>query len=130
MDKQIRVLVVDDDPRISHLILKVLAQEGYTIDVSFSGADALQMIKKCDYHLLIADLEMPGIDGLELIRKVKKQNPDIRAMVITGNSIADIVAWSLRYRIDNHLQKPFEIFELKNVVKQTLCTHKVVLESM
>ncbi len=42
MDKQIRVLVVDDGPRISHLILKVLAQEGYTIDVSFSGADALR----------------------------------------------------------------------------------------
>ncbi len=46
MDKQIRVLVVDDDPRISHLILKILAQGGYAIDVSFSGADALQIIKK------------------------------------------------------------------------------------
>ncbi len=88
------------------------------------------MIKEYDCHLLITDLEMPGIDGLELIRKVKKQNPDIRAMVITGNSIADIVAWSLRYRIENHLQKPFDMFALKHVVRQTLCTHKVVLESM
>lgn len=130
MDKQIRILVVDDEPRICHLILEVLVQEGYTVDVSFSGTDALQMIKKYNYHLLITDIEMPGIDGLELIQKVKKQNSDIRAIVITGNSIADVVTWSLRYGIDNHVKKPFNIIELKKVVKQTLCTHKIVLEKM
>ncbi len=73
---------------------------------------------------------MPGIDGLGLIRKIKKQNSDIRSIVVTGNSITDIVAWSLRYGIDNYMQKPFNIIELKKVVKQTLCTHKIVLESM
>ncbi len=63
---------------------------------------------------------MPEIEGLELIRKVKKLNSDIRVIVITDNSIADIVTWSLRYRIDNYMQKPFDIIELRSVVKQTL----------
>ncbi len=130
MDKQIRVLVVDDEPRICHLILEVLVQEGYMVDVSFSGTDALQMIKKHNYHLLITDLEMPGIDGLELIQKIKKKNPDIRAIMITGNTTVDIATWSLRYRIDNYMKKPFNIIELRKVVKQTLCTHKIVLEKM
>ncbi len=130
MDKQVRVLVVDDEPRICHLILDVLVQEGYMVEVSFSGADALQLIMKYNYHLLITDLEMPGIDGLELIKKVKKRDPDIRAIMITGNEIDDVAAWSLRYGIDNYMKKPFIITELKKVVKQTLCTHKIVLEKM
>ncbi len=88
------------------------------------------MIKKCNYHLLITDLEMPGIDGLELIRKVKKRNPDIRAIMITGNAIDDVAAWSLRYGIDNYMKKPFDLIELRKVVKQTLCTHKIVLENI
>ncbi len=104
MDKQIRVLVVDDEPRICRLILDVLVQEGYMVDVSFSSTDAQQMIKKYNYHLLITDLEMPGIDGLELIRKVKKRNHDIRAIMITGNAIDDVAAWSLRYGIDNYMK--------------------------
>ena len=88
------------------------------------------MMKIYNYHLLITDLDMPEIDGLELIQKVKKQNPEIRAIMITGNIIVDIVTWSLRHGIDNYMQKPFNISELKKVVKQTLCTHKIVLENM
>ena len=130
MDKQIRILVVDDEPRICHLILDVLVQEGYMVEVSFSGADALQLIKKYNYHLLITELEMPGVDGLKLIQKVKKRNPDIRAIMITGNAIDDVAALSVRYGIDNYIKKPFNILALKKVVKQTLCTHKIVLEKM
>ncbi len=130
MDKQMRVLVVDDDPIICHLIEEVLVQEGYTVDVSFSGIDALQMIQIYNYHLLITDLEMPGIDGLELIQKVKKQNTEIRAIMITGNTTVDLVTRSMRHLIDNYMEKPFNIIELKKVVEQTFCTHKVVLESV
>ncbi len=130
MDKQMRVLVVDDDPIICHLIEEVLVQEGYTVDVSFSGIDALQMIQIYNYHLLITDLEMPGIDGLELIQKVKKQNSEIRAIMITGNTTFDLVTLSMRHLIDNYMEKPFNIIELKKVVEQTLCTYKVVLESV
>jgi DNA-binding NtrC family response regulator len=130
MDKQIKILVVDDEPRICHLILDVLVQEGYMVEVSFSGADALQLIKKYNYHLLITELEMPGVDGLKLIQKVKKRNPDIRAIMITGNAIDDVAALSVRYGIDNYIKKPFNILALKKVVKQTLCTHKIVLEKM
>jgi DNA-binding NtrC family response regulator len=130
MDKQIRILVVDDEPRICHLILDVLVQEGYMVEVSFSGADALQLINKYNYHLLITDLEMPGIDGLKLIQKAKNRNPDIRAIMITGNAIDDVAAWSVRYGIDNYMKKPFNIIALKKVVKQTLCTHKIVLDKM
>ena len=73
-----RLLVVDDEPRICHLIEELLKLEGYQVDISFSGTNALEMIKKYNYQLLITDLKMPGIDGLELIQKAKELNPEIR----------------------------------------------------
>ncbi len=130
MDKQIRVLVVDDEPKICYLIEEMLVQEDYMVDVSFSGTDALQMIRIYNYHLLITDLDMPGIDGLELIQKVKKQNSEIRAIVVAGNTTVDLISWPLRDGIDGYIKKPFNIIDLKKVVKQTLCTHEIVLENM
>ena len=127
MDKQIRVLVVDDEPEICHLIEQVLKREGYQVDVSFSGIDALQMIKSFNYHLLLTDLEMPEVDGLELIKKAKKECPEIRAIMVTGNASVDIAIRSLRHRIDGYIRKPFNISKLRKVVRQTLCTHKIVL---
>ncbi|MFQ5787802.1 MAG: response regulator, partial [Thermodesulfobacteriota bacterium] len=56
MEKQIRILVVDDEPKMCHLIEEALVQEGYIVDVSFSGTEALQMITIYDYHLLITEL--------------------------------------------------------------------------
>ena len=130
MDKQIRVLVVDDEPVICHLVVDILVQEDYMVDVTFSGIDALRMIRKDYYHLLITDLGMPGIDGLQLIREAKKENPDIRTLILTGGAAADMVTWSLIYGIDNHMEKPFNIIELREMVKQALCGHKMVQEKL
>ena len=127
MDKQIRVLVVDDEPEMCRLIEQALKQEGYQIDVSFSGIEALQKIKSFNYHLLLTDLEMPEVDGIELTRKAKKQNPEIRVIMVTGNATVDASIRSLRNRIDGYIRKPFNISELRKVVRQTLCTHKIVL---
>ncbi len=127
MDKQIRVLVVDDEPEMCHLIKQILKREGYQVDVSFSGIEALQMIKSFNYHLLLTDLEMPEVDGIELTRKAKKQNPEIRVIMVTGNATVDADIRSLRHKIDGYIRKPFNISKLRKVVRQTLCTHKIVL---
>jgi DNA-binding response OmpR family regulator len=127
MDNQIRILVVDDEPEICHLIEQILKREGYQVDVSFSGIEALQMIKSFNYHLLLTDLEMPEVDGIELTRKAKKQHPEIRVIMVTGNATVDAAIRSLRHRIDGYIKKPFKISELRKVVRQTLCTHKIVL---
>jgi DNA-binding NtrC family response regulator len=125
-----RILVVDDEPKICHLIEELLKVEGYQIDVSFSGADALEMIKRYIYHLLITDLKMPGIDGLELIQKAKEQNSEIRAIMVTGYATVDIAVQSLRHGVDGFFTKPFNIIEMKKTVYQTLRTHQASLENI
>jgi len=127
MDKQIRVLVVDDEPKMCHLIEQILRREGYQVDVSFSGIEALQMIGSLNYHLLLTDLEMPGVNGFELARKAKKQNPEISVVMVTGNKTVDIAIQLLMHGIDGYIKKPFNISELKKVVRESLCIHKIVL---
>jgi len=130
MDKQLRILVVDDEPSICHLIAQLLKGEGYQIDVNSSSADALEMIKRYNYHLLITDLKMPGIDGLELIQKAREQNPEIRVIMVTGYATVDTAVQSLRHGVDDYIAKPFNIVELKRAVKQALHTRKVALKNI
>ncbi len=130
MDNQIRILVVDDEPKICHLIEELLKLEGYQIDVSFSGIEALQMIKRYNYQMLLTDLKMPGIDGLELIQKARELNPEIRTIMITGYATVETAVQSLRHGVDDYIKKPFNILELRKVVKQTLYTHQVAMENI
>ncbi len=125
MNKQRKILVVDDEPKICHLIEELLKLEGYLVDVSFSGTDALERIKDCDYQMLITDLKMPGIDGLELIAKAKEQNPEIRTIMVTGYTTVDTAVQSLRHGVDDYIKKPFNIFELKEAVEQVFNTSQV-----
>ncbi len=130
MDNQIRILVVDDEPKICHLIEQILKLEGYQVDISFSGVEALQMIERYNYQMLLTDLKMPGIDGLELIQKSKELNPEIRVIMVTGYATVETAVQSLRHGVDDYIKKPFNISKLKKVLRQTLCTHKIVPENV
>ena len=130
MNEQIRILVVDDEPKICHLIEELLKLEGYQVDVSFSGIEALQMLKMYNYQMLLTDLKMPGIDGLELISKAKKSCPEIRTIMVTGYATVDTAVQSLRHGIDDDITKSFNVFELKKAVKQTLHTRLVAMENV
>src|SRR3972149_8511415 len=104
MDNQIRILVVDDEPKICHLIEELFKLDGYQIDISFSGVEALQMMKRYNYQLLITDLKMPGIDGLELIQKAKELNPEIRTIMVTGYITVETAVQSLRHGVDDYIK--------------------------
>jgi response regulator RpfG family c-di-GMP phosphodiesterase len=130
MDKQKKILVVDDEPKICYLIEELLKQEGYLVDVCFSSIEALDIIKKDSYHMLITDLKMPGIDGLELIRKSKGHNPEIKTIMVTGYTTVETAVQSLRHGVDDFITKPFNIFELKKTVELILHTQQTPQENM
>ena len=125
MDKQKRILVVDDEPKICYLIEELLKQEGFLVDVCFSSIKALEIIKKGSYQMLITDLKMPGIDGLELIRKSKEHNPEIKTIMVTGYTTVETAVQSLRHGVDDFITKPFNIFELKKTVELILHTNRL-----
>jgi excisionase family DNA binding protein len=107
-----RVLVVDDEESIRELLSKTLAIERYEVDTAVDAAGALDRMRSSEYDLLIADLKMPGMDGLTLIRKAKSLNADLRIIIITGYSSESSAIEAVNLGVNGYLTKPFPIPEV------------------
>ena len=104
-----RVLVVDDEASIRDLLAKTLALAEYDVDVSPDGRSALERMRMQSYDLLIADLKMPGMDGLTLIREVKQINPQLPIIIITGYSSESSAIEAVNLGVAGYLTKPVGI---------------------
>ncbi len=104
-----RVLVVDDEASIRDLLSKTLALAEYDVDTAGDGAAALDRIRAFSYDLLIADLKMPGMDGLTLIRQAKRVKADLPVIIITGFSTESSAIEAVNLGVDGYLTKPFRV---------------------
>ena len=113
------LLLVDDDKNTLDGLVRILKCEGYSVSGVLSGSDALKLLSKEKYDVIITDMNMPGMDGLTLIREVKKRKETIATVVITANSslkTASDAIKSLDY--DYYLTKPVNVEELKSVLNK------------
>ena len=104
-----RVLVVDDEASIRDLLAKTLALAEYEVDLAPDGRSALDRMRMSPYDLLIADLKMPGIDGLSLIRDAKRYKPDLPVIIITGFSTESSAIDAVNLGVAGYLTKPFRV---------------------
>jgi len=104
-----RVLVVDDEASIRDLLSKTLALAEYDVDVAPDGRSALERMRMYPYDLLIADLKMPGMDGLSVIREAKRYKADLPVIVITGFSTEASAIEALNLGVAGYLTKPFRV---------------------
>lgn len=114
-----RILLVDDDETIITPFQLILQNAGYQVDIALTGQQALEKLEEADYQVAIIDIKLPDIKGEEIARKIRKQNDDIRFIIITGYSeIADSVE-AIDIGIDDILLKPIEPDELLRIVKES-----------
>jgi excisionase family DNA binding protein len=104
-----RVLVVDDEASIRDLLQKTLALAEYEVDVAPDGRSALERIRMNAYDLLIADLKMPGIDGLSVIREAKRFKSALPIIIITGFSTESSAIEAVNLGVAGYLTKPFRV---------------------
>jgi excisionase family DNA binding protein len=104
-----RVLVVDDEASIRDLLAKTLALAEYDVDTSPDGTSALDRMRAFNYDLLIADLKMPGMDGLTLIRQAKRIKADLPIIIITGFSTESSAIEAVNLGVAGYLTKPFRV---------------------
>jgi excisionase family DNA binding protein len=104
-----RVLVVDDEASIRDLLSKTLALAEYDVDVAADGRTALDRMRTYPYDLLIADLRMPGMDGLTVIREAKQFKADLPVIIITGFSTESSAIEALNLGVAGYLTKPFRV---------------------
>lgn len=104
-----RILVVDDEASIRDLLAKTLALAEYDVEVAPDGRTALERMRVQPYDLLIADLKMPGIDGLSVIREAKRYKADLRVIIITGYSTESAAIEAVNLGVSGYLTKPFRV---------------------
>jgi excisionase family DNA binding protein len=104
-----RILVVDDEASIRELLSKTLALAEYDVDTAPDGRAAVERLRLGHYDLLIADLKMPGLDGLSLIREAKRLNVELPVIIITGFSTESSAIEAVNLGVAGYLTKPFRV---------------------
>jgi len=115
-----RVLVVDDDPGVRYTLREILEAEGVAVDEASSGREAIERLDRAFAPLVVADLRMPGMDGLELLRVLQQRAPAPRVVLITAHGSERTAVEAMKAGAWDYFRKPFEVEELLGVVRRAL----------
>jgi DNA-binding response OmpR family regulator/flavodoxin len=120
MQAPAKIIVVDDEKRICHNVAKILAKNNYEVTHALSADEALEKMARESFSLLISDIFMPGKNGLELLKMVKKEWPLTKAVMMTAYAATDTAVKSVRLGALDYIAKPFTPDELRTTVEQAL----------
>ncbi len=115
-----RVLVVEDDEDMREMLVEALDEEGFVVESAPSGAEALRKAGHAAFDLLITDVRMGGMDGLETLANVKRFHPNIRSIIITGYASDDAPVRAIKLEAWDYLYKPFSLQELLQAVHRVM----------
>ncbi|HVH99958.1 MAG TPA: sigma-54 dependent transcriptional regulator, partial [Enhygromyxa sp.] len=116
-----RILVVDDEEGIREFLAEVLEDEGHEVDTAPDGVEALARLERTGYQLLLSDLKMPRMGGLELVRRVRAEQPELEIIVLTAHGSVDSAVEAMKLGVFDYLQKPLESpAELRLLVDRAL----------
>ncbi len=119
-EKQIRILIVDDDEIVRESLREWLEEEGYTIDTAENATAALTRIGETRYDLHFVDIKMPGMDGLELQRRILKQYPEALVIIITAYAAVDTAVTALKEGAFDYVTKPFDPDALTHLIRNAI----------
>jgi DNA-binding NtrC family response regulator len=114
------ILVMDDELSVAKGLEMILTEEGYEVDLAMTGRDALEVFGKKEIDLLVADLRLPDIDGMDVVRAVKEERPQTGVVVITGYASVNSAVESMRWGAFDYLSKPFTEDQIKTSVGEAL----------
>jgi len=122
MPKKLKLLVVDDEDSLRLLVHDELVNSGYQVDTAESGERALELIAEKKFDIVILDIRMPGIDGLEVLKHIREEGIKSKVILLTGVNELKIARDSLELGADDFLMKPYDFRTLK------ACLERVVKE--
>lgn len=115
-----RILVVEDDKSMNDILVATLVDDSHQVSTAFSGPEAVEICKNASFDLIVTDVRLPGIDGVETIERVKRILPDIKCIVITGYAAEDTPVRAIRLNVNDYLFKPFSLAYFLNSVTRVL----------
>ena len=120
MTEQLTVLVIDDDPGIRDYLETLATRQGYGVYTAADGETALAGLEKTSPDLITLDAVLPGMDGLETLRRIKERVPEVPVIMLSGHGQARTIVEAMRLGATDFLRKPFEVEELELAFRKAL----------
>jgi putative two-component system response regulator len=124
-----RCLVVDDEPRLRQVLVRLMSADGFSCAEAGTGTEALAALEREEVPLVISDLRMPGMDGLELLGRIRERFPDTAVVMVTAVADVDVAVRCLSIGAMDYLTKPFHLEEVRARVQQAMEKRRLVLEN-
>jgi len=118
--KRVKVLVIDDDESLRRVLEYNLAQEGYAVLTAASGEHGLELLKKERADVVVTDVRMAGMDGLQVLEGVHKLDPNIQVIILTAFGTIEMAVEAMKAGAFHYISKPFNRDELKLTIKKAL----------
>jgi DNA-binding NtrC family response regulator len=115
---KLRIMVLDDEPIVCKRLKPALEKLGYEVDAFTQSPEAMHQIQRISYDIIITDLKMKEIDGMQFLTEAKKRHPDTEVIVITGFATMETAKQSLQKGVFDFIAKPFKMSEIQEVVNR------------
>lgn len=122
------ILVVDDQPGIRRLLMEVLTEEGYSVSTAANGYEGMQKAKELNPALILMDMKMPGMDGIETLRELKYLNQAEKVIMMTAYGELGLVNIAKDLGAYAYVTKPFDIIELCTMIGQVISAKSIDVE--
>jgi two-component system response regulator PilR (NtrC family) len=125
-----KILVVDDEQSLREVLSIMLKRAGYTVTSAADGEEAIEHLSKEIFDLVITDLRMPKVDGMEILKAVKSASPETVVLVITAFATADSAVEAMKHGAYDYLTKPFQVDEVQLIIRNALEKRRLTTENM
>jgi two-component system response regulator AtoC len=129
MEKSVNILVVDDEEIVRDSLSSWLEEDGYSVEAVESGKKALERIPEKEWDLMLVDLKMPGMDGIQLMDEVRKTNPDMLIIIMTAYATVDTAVKAMKKGAYDYFVKPFNPDDISLTIRKIVDHHKLVQEN-
>ncbi len=129
MENPSRILVVDDEQAIRDVLAEGLTASGYICEIASDASEALTKLESNGFNLVVSDIDMPQMDGVQLLQEIKKTHPDTEVIMLTGVVDIDTAISSIRLGANDYLTKPFNLAEVRITVERALEKRRLILEN-
>ena len=120
MNNKSKILVIDDDENILKVVATILRDRGYDVDTAETGSEAISKSEQNTYDLMLIDIRLPDIDGVEVLTRVRDTVPKIRKIIVTGYPTLQNAVAAANRNADAYLTKPFELEKMLETIKEQL----------
>jgi DNA-binding NtrC family response regulator len=120
MSNKTRILIIDDDENITKVEAEILEDQGYSVDIAGTGTEAIKKTQENHYDLMLVDIKLPDMEGIEILNKIRDTTPKIRKIIVTGYPTLQNAVAAVNRDADAYIIKPFDVEKMLATIKEQI----------